>query len=203
MPKDLFDRLAGIKRPEDFRSLVQLSTDTSEVAPQKDGLHFVSVVEKAPPDTYHEVALRDTLRADLSDASMKRHYRGYLIGQVPILKESILHGFVFLNEKRNNEIEFLTENVDSSEASLDNFKLLSSDIKELSSFQKLERLQEFYELAKKNNPRIAERDQAKLACLLTNCPTTWMRSMGCESQVLKGQCYSVIRALVKVRPQSI
>ncbi len=176
--KDLFDRITGLKNPSNFVNLSKLHSTTCIGGEP----HFISVMGLDPPLTYHEIAARDVLASDFSDVGVHHPYSStYLLGEVPLSKEAILHGHLYLNKRRNNAIEFLVEWAEPSEASLEGFAITEQDFVELQQhFGKLTVLDDYCALAQKNNPRIAGRTESKLATLLVWTSATWIHVNGVE-----------------------
>jgi DNA replicative helicase MCM subunit Mcm2 (Cdc46/Mcm family) len=133
------------------------------------------------PMTYQGVLLRDTSVLDepSSGTTSGSLLGGYLLGRVPQNKDVELEGTLVVNPKNSN-IELLADTVRQDSPSLDLFDLKPDEIEALRSYfspfsQSLKSL-EF--LASKCNPRIAGREQAKLAVLLAYLSPTWIEVSG-------------------------
>ena len=134
-----------------------------------------------PPLTYQGVVLRDTSVLDEPSSGLTSGslLRGYLLGRVPQNKEVELEGTLVVNP-RNSDIELLADAVRQDPPSLDLFDLKPDEVEALRNYfspysQSLRSL-EF--LASKCNPRIAGREQAKLAVLLAYLSPTWIEVSG-------------------------
>ena len=144
--------------------------------------HNWVVTESAePPLTYQVILLRDTSVMDepFTGPASGSLLGGYLLGRVPQNKDVELEGTVVVNP-RNFNIELLADSVRQDAPSIDQFDLKPDEIEALRSYfspfsQSLKSLEL---LASKCNPRIAGRDQAKLAVLLAYLSPTWIEVSG-------------------------
>ena len=133
-----------------------------------------------PPLTYQSVVLRDTSASDeASGTTSGSLLGGYLLGRVPQDKDVELEGTIVVNP-RNSNIELLADAVRQDAPSLNSFDLKPDDIEALKRYispfsQSLKSLES---LASKCNPRIAGREQAKLAVLLAYLSPTWIEVSG-------------------------
>ncbi len=133
------------------------------------------------PLTYRAVVLRDTSFMDESSfgPTSSSFLSGYLLGRVSQSKDVELEGTIVVNPKNSN-IELLADTVRQDAPSLDLFDLKPDEIEALRSYfspysGSLESLEV---LASRCNPRIAGREQAKLAVLLAYLSPTWIELSG-------------------------
>jgi hypothetical protein len=134
-----------------------------------------------PPLTYQGVLLRDNSVLDepSSGGASGSLLAGYLLGKAPRNKDVELEGTLVVNP-RNSNIELLADHVREGTPSADSFDLNPDEAEGLRSYfspysQSLRSL-EF--LASKCNPRIAAREQAKLAVMLAYLSPTWIEVSG-------------------------
>lgn len=135
-----------------------------------------------PPLIYQTVLLRDSMEteAELSPSSGSS-YGGYLLGRCPACKDVELEGTLVVNP-RNDNIELLAETARPTSASVGSFELEPGEAERLRAYfsgygsSPLKRL--LKELAAKNNPRIAGREQAKLATMLAFVSPMWIDVSG-------------------------
>ena len=134
-----------------------------------------------PPLTYQSVVLRDisVLDEPSSGTTSGSLLGGYLLGRVPQNKDVELEGTIVVNP-RNRNIELLADAVRQDSPPLDLFDLKPDEVEALrgyfSPFSRSLKSLEF--LASKCNPRIAGREQAKLAVLLAYLSPTWIEVSG-------------------------
>jgi len=133
------------------------------------------------PLTYQRIVLRDTTLLDepSSGPTSSSLLGGYLLGRVPQNKDVELEGTIVVNPRSSN-IELLADSVSHDAPSPDLFDLKPDEIEALRSYfspfsQSLESLES---LASKCDPRIAGREQAKLAVLLAYLSPTWIEVSG-------------------------
>lgn len=134
-----------------------------------------------PPLTYQGVLLRDTSALDepSSGPTSGSLLGGYVLGRAPQNKDVELEGTLVVNP-RNSNIELLVDAVRQDFPSVDSFDLTPDDVEALRSYFSpySESLKSLEFLASKCNPRIAGRDQAKLAVLLAYLSPTWIDVSG-------------------------
>ena len=134
-----------------------------------------------PPLTYQGVLLRDTSTTDepSSGPTSGSLMGGYLLGRVPQNKDVALEGTLVVNP-RNSNIELLADVLRQELPSADSFDLNPDEVEALKNYfpAYAESLKSMEFLASKCNPRIAGRDQAKLAVLLAYLSPTWIEVSG-------------------------
>jgi len=129
------------------------------------------------PLTYQGVLLRDNSVLDepSSGPASGSLLGGYLLGRAPQNKDVELEGTLVVNPK-NSDIELLVGVVRQDAPSADSFDLKPDEVEALrnyfSPYSHSLRSLEF--LASKCNPRIAGREQAKLAVMLAYLSPTWI-----------------------------
>ena len=161
---------------------VEIPHDAGETCSEGGTSHnWVVTPTTDPPLTYQKVALRDTSVLDEPSAGPTSDsiLCGYLLGRVPQNKDVELEGTLVVNPK-NSDIELLADAVRQDSPSLDLFDLNPDDVETLRGYfspfsQSLTSLEL---LASKCNPRIAGREQAKLAVLLAYLSPTWIEVSG-------------------------
>ena len=133
------------------------------------------------PNAYQGVLLRDTSAYDeaTSGPTSGPLLGGFLLGRVPQNKDAELEGTLVVNP-RNSDIELLADTVRQDTPSADYFDLKPDEIATLRDYFSpySESLRSLEFLASKCNPRIAGRDQAKLAVLLAYLSPTWIEVSG-------------------------
>ena len=175
-PMSLYGLMVG-EKPGEILPGAGGNTCTEGGIPHK----WVVTPTAEPPLTYQSVVLRDTSVLDepSSGPTSGSLLGGYLLGRVPQNKDVELEGTLVVNPKNSN-IELLADAVRQNVPSLDLFDLKPDETEGLRSYfspysQSLRSL-EF--LASKCNPRIAGREQAKLAVLLAYLSPTWIEVSG-------------------------
>ena len=143
------------------------------------GAHKWALKEKDPPLTYQEIYVRDGLENnEEGKRSSNRDYHGYITGSAPDYKEVKLEGIPLINSKTDN-IEFIVNHAEAAESSVDGFQVPPEDLPKLKEyFGKRATLDEYLDFAKKNNPRIAGHEMAKLGVLLTYLSPIWIEVNG-------------------------
>jgi len=161
-PRSLYALMAGDTAGE-------FSSGTAETCGESGHRHsWIVTPSDDSPLTYQAVMLRDTSFLDESSfgPTSGSFLGGYLLGRVPQNKDVELEGTLVVNPKNSN-IELSADVVRQDAPSIDSFDLKADETEALRNYfspysQSLRSL-EF--LASKCNPRIAGREQAKLAVL--------------------------------------
>ena len=134
-----------------------------------------------PPLTYQTILLRDPTPDDelTSGPATGSILRGYLLGRTPENKDVEIEGTLVVNP-RNDDIEILADKTRPTSASVDSFDLGPGLAERLRAYFSgySSSLKGLLALASKNNPRIAGREQAKLAVMLAYLSPTWINVSG-------------------------
>jgi DNA replicative helicase MCM subunit Mcm2 (Cdc46/Mcm family) len=161
----------------------EISLGTGEEKCGEGGVphNWVATPSGDSPLTYQSVLLRDTSVLDepSSGPTSGSVLGGYLLGRVPQNKDVELEGTLVVNP-RNSNIELLADTIKQDSPSLDLFDLKPDEVEALRSYFSpySQSLQSLEFLASKCNPRIAGREQAKLAVLLAYLSPTWIEVSG-------------------------
>jgi DNA replicative helicase MCM subunit Mcm2 (Cdc46/Mcm family) len=174
-PRSLYVLMAGGTAGE-------FPSGTAETCGESGHRHnWIDTPSNDSPLTYQAVMLRDTSVQDepSSGPTSGSFLGGYLLGRVPQNKDVELEGILVVNP-RNSNIELSADVVRQDAPSIDPFDLKPDETQALRNYfspysQSLRSL-EF--LASKCNPRIAGREQAKLAVLLAYLSPTWIEVSG-------------------------
>ena len=173
-PKRLYGLIVGVPPGE-------ILPGPGESCGEEGAAHDWVMTPAGPPLTCQGVLLRDTSALDdpSSGTASGSLLGGYLLGRVPQNKDGELEGTLVANPRTSN-IEILADAFRQDSPSLDLFDLKPDEVAALRSYfspfsQSLKSL-EF--LASKCNPRIAGREQAKLAVLLAYLSPTWIELSG-------------------------
>jgi hypothetical protein len=164
-PKQLYDFLV--------HAVNEVTVDDARPCVKKRN-HRWTLRQEDPPQMYQIVYVRDTLEAETERATTNHNYTAYILGSAPDSKDVELEGIPFLNPK-TDDVELLAMKAKPATASIDNFQLTGDELASLRQyFNRNETLAQFLELARKNNPRIARHESAKLASLLAWVSPCWI-----------------------------
>jgi DNA replicative helicase MCM subunit Mcm2 (Cdc46/Mcm family) len=143
--------------------------------------NWVATPSAESPLTYQGVLLRDnsTMDEPSSGPTSGSLLGGYLLGRAPQNKDVELEGTLVVNP-RNSNIELLADAVRQDSPSADSFDLKPDEVEALRNYFSpySESLRSLEFLASKCNPRIAGREQAKLAVVLAYLSPTWIEVSG-------------------------
>ena len=180
----LFQLLAKTSRgealvEEKLNQILNKDTGLQVCSVSKKG-HFWTISPADPQVIYHEVALRDNIEeeSELEGQGNTRIYSGFIFGYVPEGKEVEATGILFSHPK-TDEISFVVDKLSPAQQSIEGFELTKEEITQLENYCKpISDYDSSLRIAQKNNPRVANHDEAKLACILCYFSPTWLEING-------------------------